>query len=263
MRDPLPADGNMDGKTLKSEHDPVKIYYGAVSWGRKEWVGKIYPERTKEKHFLAHYAQNFNAVELKATHYRHYTAKEIKNWVAKAEGKDFLFCPIFPENISRYSNFKDIEDLTDAFFASISGFGKNLGPAFLQLSKKFSPTKKDSLYHYLQHLPDNRKIFLEVQHPAWFEQRTYEDHLKFLISSNIGLVIRDTPDSVLKAGPCTPKTMVRFTPTGDLSLIDRWYDKMVEWTEKGLKELYFFVKPGADPDQQLEALQYFKQRVIS
>lgn len=28
-----------------------KVYIGCAKWGRTEWVGKIYPEKTKEKIF--------------------------------------------------------------------------------------------------------------------------------------------------------------------------------------------------------------------
>ena len=29
-----------------------KVYVGCAKWGRKEWVGKIYPKGTPEKDFL-------------------------------------------------------------------------------------------------------------------------------------------------------------------------------------------------------------------
>jgi hypothetical protein len=29
-----------------------KVYMGCAKWGRPEWVGKIYPPKTKEKDFL-------------------------------------------------------------------------------------------------------------------------------------------------------------------------------------------------------------------
>ena len=41
------------------------VYVGCAKWGRKDWVGKIYPEGTKESHFLELYARNFNSIELK------------------------------------------------------------------------------------------------------------------------------------------------------------------------------------------------------
>lgn len=51
--------------------DP-KVYVGCAKWGRAEWVGKIYPLKTKERNFLDYYVQNFNSIELNATHYKLY-----------------------------------------------------------------------------------------------------------------------------------------------------------------------------------------------
>ena len=31
--------------------DKPKVYLGCAKWGRIEWVGKIYPPKTKEKDF--------------------------------------------------------------------------------------------------------------------------------------------------------------------------------------------------------------------
>lgn len=88
-----------------SSGDPnakLKIYYGANKWGAVEWIGKIYPEGTKEKDFLSHYVEHYNSIELNATHYKPYTSEDVKKWADKAEGRDFLFCPKFPQSISHF-----------------------------------------------------------------------------------------------------------------------------------------------------------------
>src|SRR4249920_806391 len=71
----------------------AKVYIGCAKWGRPEWVGKIYPEKTKEKDFLQYYVQHYNSIELNATHYKIYGPKAIEKWKEKAGSKDFLFCP--------------------------------------------------------------------------------------------------------------------------------------------------------------------------
>src|SRR5882757_6363249 len=37
--------------------EPIRIYVGCTEWGRKNWVGKVYPKGTKEKDFLANYVK--------------------------------------------------------------------------------------------------------------------------------------------------------------------------------------------------------------
>src|SRR5215213_268028 len=73
---------------------PVKkplVYLGCAKWGRKEWVGKIYPPKTKEKDFLDHYVHHYNSIELNATHYKIYGPDTIEKWGARAKGTDFKF----------------------------------------------------------------------------------------------------------------------------------------------------------------------------
>ena len=76
----------LSGKPFKQS----KVYLGCAKWGGPEWVGKIYPPKTKEKNFLQHYVEHYNCIELNATHYKIYGAKGISKWKDKAKGKDFL-----------------------------------------------------------------------------------------------------------------------------------------------------------------------------
>ena len=67
----------------------AKVYLGCAKWGREEWVGKIYPLKTKEKDFLQHYVQHYNSIELNATHYKIWGEAGIRKWAEKAKGMDF------------------------------------------------------------------------------------------------------------------------------------------------------------------------------
>src|SRR5688572_30290714 len=85
----LPKDPEGNKKVLekvKSPGDP-KIFVGCAKWGRKEWVGKIYPPKTKEAQFLDEYVKHYNSIELNATHYRVHIP-DIKKWNSKVEGRD-------------------------------------------------------------------------------------------------------------------------------------------------------------------------------
>lgn len=41
-----------------------RLYIGLPKWGRMEWVGKIYPDKTKEEDFLEQYVKHFSSKEL-------------------------------------------------------------------------------------------------------------------------------------------------------------------------------------------------------
>jgi uncharacterized protein YecE (DUF72 family) len=245
----LPADPPANKKLLKgTKHPQARVYMGCAKWGRKEWVGKIYPKGAKEANFLEHYVQHYNSIELNATHYQIYGPDVIGKWAAKAKGKEFRFCPKVPQLISHYSGFVNTQPLTDAFLNGILAFEENLGPIFLQLSEKYHPNKRDHLFKYLTDLPKNLQFFLELRHPEWFADPGIRKELfDMLRSHNIGAVITDTAGrrDCAHMELSIPKAFIRYVGNSlhatDYSRIDVWTGRMKYWLENGLEELYFFM----------------------
>src|SRR3954466_7233313 len=96
----LPADPLMNKQVLKGAGKiKGRVYYGTGKWGRKEYIGKIYPKGTREAAFLDEYFRHFNSVELNATHYKMYKAADIKKWTGSAT-KDFRFAPKMYKGVS-------------------------------------------------------------------------------------------------------------------------------------------------------------------
>jgi uncharacterized protein YecE (DUF72 family) len=185
---------------------------------------------------------------LNATHYKTYPPESIQKWADKAGEKDFLFCPKVAQSISHYSSFVNVDDKTNAFLQGIYAFGKHLGPIFLQVSDKFTPKRKDSLFKYLETLPTDLQFFLEVRHSEWFaseeERRTLVETLRKL---NIGYVITDAAGrrDCVHMYLTIPKAFIRFVgnsldPT-DYQRIDEWVGRIKYWLDNGLEELYFFM----------------------
>ena len=100
----LPPDPEINKLVLKGPKQNPLVYLGCAKWGRKEWVGKIYPKGTKATQFLDQYVKHYNSIELNATHYQIYPPEEIAKWAGKA-GKDFKFCPKVINSISHDSGF--------------------------------------------------------------------------------------------------------------------------------------------------------------
>lgn len=245
----LPPDQPANEKHLKGERNAkASVYMGCAKWGRKEWVGKIYPKGAKEANFLEHYVQHYNSIELNATHYQIYGPEVIGKWAAKAKGKDFKFCPKVPQLISHYSGFNNAGALTDAFLKGILAFGENLGPVFLQVSEKYHPNKRDNLFKYLTNLPKDLQFFLEVRHPGWLAEPTIRKELfDMLRSLNIGAVITDTAGrrDCAHMELTIPKAFIRYVGNSlhatDYSRIDVWTERIKYWLDNGLEELYFFM----------------------
>jgi len=156
----LPPEPAMNKQVLKGK--PFKnpeVYIGCAKWGRKEWIGKIYPKGTKEKDFLDEYVKHYNSIELNATHYKLYKPADLQKWIDKTNGKKFKFSPKVYQGISHFGSLNDKQFLTDTFLESIVTFGEHLGPVFLQVSDKFGPKRKEELFNYLSTLPKDVQFF--------------------------------------------------------------------------------------------------------
>ncbi|HZG23046.1 MAG TPA: DUF72 domain-containing protein [Chitinophagaceae bacterium] len=247
----LPRDSEFTKLTLSSAvpRRVPAVYLGCAKWGRKEWVGNLYPKGTKESKFLDNYVLHFNSIELNAMHYRTFPAETVAGWSARASN-EFKFCPKVPKAISHYGNLAPgrIQFSTSKFLESIMAFEEHLGGVFLQLSDKFPPDKKGNLYAYLETLPRDVLFFIELRHPGWFADPLLKTELLHALQSlNTGLVITDTAgrrDCVHMELPI-PKAFIRFVgnnlhPT-DYSRIDTWIKRIKKWLASGLQELYFFM----------------------
>ena len=243
---PEPA-GNkkiLQGKKTKK----IAVCIGCAKWGRKEWLGKIYPLKTREKDFLQHYVQHYNSIELNATHHKLYGAAAIGKWKQKAAEKDFLFCPKMYKGVTHYGNLKTKKFLTNEFLRGVTAFEENLGPVFVQVNERFSPKRRKELFDFLAGLPKDIQFFLEVRHPAWFAEPAMEKEMFETLSAlKMGAVITDTAGrrDCAHMRLTIPKTFIRYVgnslhPT-DFKRIDAWVERMKHWLDNGLQELYFFM----------------------
>jgi uncharacterized protein YecE (DUF72 family) len=245
----LPAEPVFNKKILKGKPaEKPKVYLGCAKWGRTEWVGKIYPPKTKEKDFLQHYVQHYNSIELNATHYKIYGEPGIRKWAEKVNGKDFLFCPKMYQGVTHRGKLNGKNPIINEFFRGIVAFEKHLGPIFVQVSDTFAPKRKQELFDFLASLPNDLQFFLEVRHPDWFgKQKDREDMFAFLRDNNMGGVITDTAGrrDCAHMHLAIPKTFIRYVGNSlhstDYTRTDAWVKRMKYWLDHGLQELYFFM----------------------
>jgi uncharacterized protein YecE (DUF72 family) len=226
----------------------AQVYVGCAKWGRTEWVGKIYPPKTKEKDFLQHYVEHYNCIELNATHYKVYGEKAIAKWDEKVAGRDFKFCPKMYKGVTHFGGLGNKKFLSDEFLRGVVAFKEHLGPIFVQVSDAFTPKRKEELFTYLKSLPTDLQFFLEVRHPDWFgKDEVREELFSFLKDNNLGAVITDTAGrrDCAHMYLTVPKAFIRYVGNSlhesDYTRIDAWVKRMKHWLDKGMDELYFFM----------------------
>src|SRR5258705_625080 len=118
----LPAEPPENKKVLEGKPAThAKVYVGCAKWGRPEWVGKIYPPKTREKDFLKQYIEHYNSIELNITHYKIYGEKGTRNWAEKAKGKDFKFCPKMFQGVTHKGKLGEKKFITNEFLRGVAG----------------------------------------------------------------------------------------------------------------------------------------------
>jgi uncharacterized protein YecE (DUF72 family) len=246
----LPPDDAMTEDLLKGletgPKGPLQLYVGATRWRVKEWVGSVYPKKTKEKDFLPEYVRQFNTIELNAMWYNLQPTDVIEKWAGLAD-KDFRFCPKFSNTISHELQLKDAGKDTDLFVEHMRHFGERLGASFLQLSDGFGPDRTALLHQYLRQLPRDFLTCVELRQESWFTRTASQATWDLFRQSGIGTVITDTSGrrDVIHMRLTAPVAFIRFVsnsghPT-DHTRIDAWTDRIGSWVKRGLREVYFFV----------------------
>jgi uncharacterized protein YecE (DUF72 family) len=274
----LPPDGEQTKITLKGKAvaNP-RFYVGCAKWGRKEWVNLIYPPKTKEKDFLAEYVKHFNAIELNAVFYSIPKEDQIVKWKQMAnENESFLFCPKFSRTITHMKRLNNVQAETDLYLKAVSAFGEKLGPCFLQLGDNFGPKNMEVLQRYLESLPRDLDLFLEVRHEDWFVSADDRKALFSLLAKlKIGAAITDASGrrDCLHMELPTPKAFIRFVGNGgrflessDMKRVDDWVDRLEDWLANGLEEIYFFLHQHDESDTPLIAdytIKKFNERLGS
>jgi len=247
----LPPDPELTVATLRAAKNdkPLEVHVGCAKWGRKEWLGKIYPLKTKEANFLEEYVKHFDSIELNATFYNTYGPDTISKWKEKAASNPaFKFCPKFSQTITHFRRLKNVEDVTTAYYEGVLAFGENLGPLFLQVGDNFTPKSLPDLTTYLEQLPTDVPVFLEVRHKEWFADAAVKEALfNMLHRLKIGAVITDASGrrDVVHMELPTPHAFIRFVgnslhPT-DYTRIDEWVTRIKQWRDLGLQSVWFFM----------------------
>lgn len=233
---------------------PVNFYLGATGWGVRSWVGLIYPKGTSAAQYLFHYTRQFNTIEFNTTHYRLPEAALVQRWYEQS-AEDFRFCPKVMQRISHSRHFAADQDLVERFCEAMALFGEKLGWCFLQLPPSFGPSENNlnQLEHLLKRF--SLRLCVEVRHPGWFaDQEAGAALFDLLEKCGVGTVITDVAGrrDVCHMTLTAKVAMIRFVgnnlhPTDHVRLRE-WADRLKEWAEQGLREVYFFMH---QPDEKV------------
>jgi uncharacterized protein YecE (DUF72 family) len=245
------------------------IRCGAPVWVCKEWAGTLYPESARPSEYLAAYAQHYDCVEYNGSFYHLPAAHQVAGWVNQVPD-GFSFCPKVPQDLShKMQEALDLE-LMERFKTVCSWFEDHLGLIFMQLPDWFAPTHFPALVKFIEHWDHAFPLSIEFRHPDWFKDHMLLDPvINLLFKNKIATVITDSPGrrDVVHMALTQPKVMVRFLgcfpSRKDDQRVRAWMDRLMEWAEAGMDELYFFAhqeRNGAIPQTVDFALRYLYEK---
>jgi uncharacterized protein YecE (DUF72 family) len=176
-------------KTLYN--DLMHLYLGCPIWSFKGWVGNFYPKGTKPADFLREYARRLTTIEGNTTFYAVPAQKTVESWVTDTP-EVFRFCPKIPQAISHEGKLVSQIDKAHQFIDVMKQLGTRLGPMFLQLPPRYSPSLYDDLKAFLAVWPRDVRLAVEVRHLDWFDSPHDEALNQLLTSHNMARVTIDT-----------------------------------------------------------------------
>lgn len=244
----LPPDPEVTRSVLAKGNGKTEFLVGCAKWGRKDWIGSLYPQGTREKDFLKYYAQVFNSIEFNGFYYNLHSKEQVKKW-KEAVPENFLFCPKFTQYITHVKRLTDAKPQVDEFLDVVSGFGENLGPIFLMPHPQMNVKGLDTLEAFIGDLPDDIDVFLELRHEEWFKGREgfNMELYEFLKQQQRGTVITDAAGrrDCVHMHLSTPECFIRFVGNSlhrtDYERIDDWVNRIKAWMDEGLEKCYFFM----------------------
>ncbi|OOE61553.1 DUF72 domain-containing protein [Salinivibrio sp. IB282] len=260
---------------------PLRL--GLTQWSHPSWQHHFYPPGTQSGERLARYAEVFNTVEGNTTFYASPSPQTVNNWAA-AIPDSFQFTFKLPKTITHQCQLRHAQDLTADFIKLMAPLHDHIGQWTIQLPARFGPEGLASLAAFLESLPREFSLGVEVRHPAFFAKGDAEKALnRLLIDHHANRVIMDSRP-VFAAKPDTPAIidaqkkkprvpvhviatsdapMVRFIGHPDLpentAFFDPWISPLSQWIAAG-KTPYLMIHTS-DNDQAPALAAHLYQRL--
>lgn len=257
----LPPDPAVTTEVLKKGKGKTKFYVGCAKWGRKDWIGKLYPKGTKEKDFLEYYARMFNAIEFNGFFYSQHSREQVEKWREKVP-EGFKFCPKFTQSITHYKRLKDTRAEVDSFLNIIDAFGDTLGPLFLMPHPSMNLKTLPDIEAFIEDFPKDLAMFLELRNEEFYTDGYNPELYTFLRKQKRGTIITDAAGrrDCVHMHLSTPECFIRFVGNSlhrtDYERIDEWVDRLGKWMKQGLEQCYFFMHQHEELHSP-ELIKYF------
>jgi len=215
-------------------------HIGTSGWQYKHWKPLFYPQDLKIERWLAHYAQQFDCVEINSSFYAMPEPNVIAKWCACVP-EDFLFAVKAPRRITHFKKLKNCEPQLDDLFRRLEGFGGRLGPVLFQLPPRWR-VNLHRLVDFLDRVPRGQRLVFEFRDPSWHNDEVYA----LLASQSVGFCIFESGGTTSPLIDDGDLVYVRLHGPGGAYAgnyrapkLRVWVDRATAWNRRS-KEVFLF-----------------------
>ncbi len=255
------------------------LHVGCAIWAYDGWANGFFPPGLPKDDRLKAYAERLTTVEGNNTFYAVPTLAAVRRW-AEQTPETFRFSPKFPRAISHAAQLKNVNAQTGSFIGVMRMLGPRLGPLMLQLPPSFGPSRLPLLKNYIESLPKDLQVAVEVRHPDWFIDDNSEKLNEALIAVNASKVVFDVrpahssdspdadsakerkPDVPLVPDAIQPFVIVRYIsspvmPENDPYLAE-WTPRLAKWLKEG-RDVYFYAHCPREEQSPIVARELYRR----
>ena len=229
-----------------------QIRIGCSGWQYKHWRADFYPAALPQSRWFAHYALQFDTVEINSSFYRLPPPETFARWRAQASPR-FLYAVKASRFLTHMKKLKDPEEPLARFFESAIELGAHLGPILFQLPPRW-PLNLERLEGFLTALdaisarlaadPGLRvRPVMEFREPSWYDDRVYA----LLRQHDVALCLHDMRECASGRLVVGPFIYVRFHfgtqkygGRYEDQRLDDWADWLVERIADGIDVFAYF-----------------------
>ncbi len=221
---------------------PGSLRIGTSSWSAPSWEGAFYPRGTPPGDYLAHYAKEFDTVEIDATFYRIPTDRMVDGWRERTP-PGFVFAAKMPQVITHEKMLEGCGEELGVFLRAMDRLGDKLGPLLFQFRyfrKQEFPVPGpfiERLERFLPALPAGHRFAVEVRNKSFVVPRL----LDLLRRRGVALAFIDHPwfhgvEPMMKRGNALTADFAYLRWLGDRHGIEKrtttWDRLIVDRTEQ-------------------------------
>jgi len=164
------------------------LFAGTSGFAYPGWKPAFYPAKLASNHFLKHYAERLNCVEINYTFRRLPAAATLESWVGLTPA-GFVFAVKANQRITHIRRLKNAEEATEIFLKAIDPLrtSRRLGPILFQLPPQLK-CDLTLLRDYLALLPHGQRYAFEFRHSSWLADPVYDE----LRARNISLCVAES-----------------------------------------------------------------------